>query len=74
MRRVFIIAGAAILALFTAEFLFFHSMLTASAPNGKADAVIVFNGSAERIAPGHQAAVNHEARYLVFSPAPALTI
>jgi hypothetical protein len=68
------LAGAVLLTLFAAELLYFHLVLTSTAPNGKAEAVIVFNGSAERVGPGHQAAADRGARYLVFSPAPALTI
>jgi hypothetical protein len=45
MRRIFPIALATVLALFAAELLYFHSILTSTAPNGKAEAVIVTWGS-----------------------------
>jgi uncharacterized SAM-binding protein YcdF (DUF218 family) len=74
MKRVVLMAGVVLLALFAAELLYFHMVLTSPAPEGKAEAVIVFNGSVERIEPGHRAAATHEAKFLVFSPVQALTL
>jgi uncharacterized SAM-binding protein YcdF (DUF218 family) len=69
MKKIFPIAGAVVLALLAAELLYFHTVLTSPVPLDRAEAVIVFNGSAERIGPGHEAAADYGARYLVFSPA-----